>query len=278
MISLIICSRKPDIPAELKQNIADTIGCDFELVVIDNSRNQYNIFQAYNEGVRRSKGDVLCFMHDDIMFHSEGWGEAVYAYFAKYPKLGCLGVAGSHLLVDAPSSFWHSEASSMHFNSRDAFGNLGLIDTVKHGKEKDLIQVASVDGLWMCMRSNLFETIRFDDVTYKGFHCYDSDICMQVLQKGYDIGIAYEVLVEHNKIGTQNASYFEGIRQWHRKWTGSLPVFRGAEFSEDDIAARTALVKHVVYLEERVARLEKEYGSKAYWIAKVLMKPWGRRK
>ena len=274
MISIIVCSRKPDIPAELRQNISDTIGCDYELVVIDNSHNLYNIFQAYNEGVRRAKGDILCFMHDDILFHSENWGEVVRGYFGKCTKLGCLGVAGSHLLLDTPSSFWHSEANIFHFSSRDGSGNLGLIDTVKHGKEKSLIQVASVDGLWMCMRSNLFETIRFDDVTYKGFHCYDSDICMQVLQAGYDIGIAYEVIVEHNKIGTQNASYFESISQWHRKWTSSLPVVRGAEFSEDDIAARTALVKDIVYLEEQVAKLQGVRDSKAYRLGKFLLKPF----
>ena len=66
MISLIICSRTADISDELKQNIATTIGCEYELCVIDNSRNEYSIFTAYNEGVRRAKGDILCFMHDDI--------------------------------------------------------------------------------------------------------------------------------------------------------------------------------------------------------------------
>jgi len=68
MISLISCSRNSDISLKLKDNIAATIGCDYELVFIDNSKNSYNIFQAYNEGVSRSKGDILCFMHDDVIF------------------------------------------------------------------------------------------------------------------------------------------------------------------------------------------------------------------
>ena len=46
MISCIICSRKSDISAELKQNIQDTIGTDYELVIIDNSHSQYSIFSA----------------------------------------------------------------------------------------------------------------------------------------------------------------------------------------------------------------------------------------
>ena len=60
MISIIICSRTPDISRELKQNIATKIGCDYELVVIDNSSNGHSIFSAYNEGVEKAKGELLC--------------------------------------------------------------------------------------------------------------------------------------------------------------------------------------------------------------------------
>lgn len=74
MISLIICSRTPTISEELSTNIAETIGCEYELVVIDNSKNEFSIFSAYNEGVKRSNGDVLCFMHDDILFRTLNWG------------------------------------------------------------------------------------------------------------------------------------------------------------------------------------------------------------
>ena len=87
MISIIICSRNKDIPSELKQNIADTIGVDYELVVIDNSRNQYSIFSAYNEGVKRAKGDMLCFMHEDVVFKNCNWGERVIKHFQNNKSL-----------------------------------------------------------------------------------------------------------------------------------------------------------------------------------------------
>lgn len=97
MISIIICSRKADISRELKDNIAATIGCEYELCVIDNSRNDYNIFTAYNEGVRRAKGDILCFMHEDILFHSEKWGTIVEEFFLEHAEAGLLGVIGGSL-------------------------------------------------------------------------------------------------------------------------------------------------------------------------------------
>ena len=63
MISCIICSRQPDIPAELKENIASTSGCEHEIIVTDNSSNRDTIYSAYNQGVRKSRG-YLCFMCD----------------------------------------------------------------------------------------------------------------------------------------------------------------------------------------------------------------------
>ena len=101
MISCIICSRQLDISAELKENIASTIGCEYELVVIDNSKNEYSIFSAYNEGVRRANGNVLCFMHEDILYHTQGWGNKITELLDD-ESIGIIGFGGSHLAPKAP--------------------------------------------------------------------------------------------------------------------------------------------------------------------------------
>ena len=72
MISIIICSRTQAISKDLSENVQNTVGCDHELVIIDNSENQYSIFEAYNLGIKQSKGEYLCFAHDDILFHTKG--------------------------------------------------------------------------------------------------------------------------------------------------------------------------------------------------------------
>ena len=54
MISIIICSRHPDISASLRENMEETIGVEFEIVTIDNSHGKYSISSAYNRGVERS--------------------------------------------------------------------------------------------------------------------------------------------------------------------------------------------------------------------------------
>jgi hypothetical protein len=51
MISIVICARANDINEALKENIQNTIGVPYELIVIDNGKNEYSIFSAYNKGV-----------------------------------------------------------------------------------------------------------------------------------------------------------------------------------------------------------------------------------
>lgn len=74
MLSIIICSRTKDLSHELRDNINQTIGVDYELIVIDNSLCNKSIFQAYNEGIEKSQGEILVFMHDDVKLCSSNWG------------------------------------------------------------------------------------------------------------------------------------------------------------------------------------------------------------
>ena len=93
VFSIIVCSRKNDIPEPLKISIAETIGVEYEVVVIDNSHNDYSLFSAYNEGVRHAKGEILCFCHEDILFHTPSWGGSVQDLFYD-ASIGVVGVIG----------------------------------------------------------------------------------------------------------------------------------------------------------------------------------------
>ena len=55
MVSIVICNRGNRISPVLEKNISETIGIEYEVVCIDNSKNQYNIFQAYNIGVAKAR-------------------------------------------------------------------------------------------------------------------------------------------------------------------------------------------------------------------------------
>lgn len=286
MISCIICSRKPDIPNTLKQNIASTIGCEYELIVIDNSLNQYTIFSAYNEGVKRSKGDILCFMHEDILFHTSNWGNLVVEHFIRNSHLGLIGVEGTHYMPKYAASWWSASMSSgqmLQGNIIDGeyVSNQEFLWSRKRDNA-DSIEVVVVDGLWMCIRKSLFDNglVLFDEKTYNNFHCYDADICMQVIKSGYEVRVAYDIMIEHKSLGTPNVQYFEQLDIWYEKWKDMLPITRGVNLSEIEKNEREIICRRYTDLfrsnQILIKRLDGVCSSKAYKLGKMLLSPFKR--
>ena len=141
MVSIIVCSRQGDISENLRDNISQTIGCEYELVIIDNSKGTYSIFSAYNEGVKRAKGEILCFCHEDILFHSENWGTLVKGVFSD-DTIGLVGVIGTHFLPSSPMYWWSSPFISQYSINNDK-GDAQLNDNREyfHGDIADVVAV-----------------------------------------------------------------------------------------------------------------------------------------
>ena len=219
-ISIVICSRGETIPETLLDNIRDTIGsCDYEVVVIDNHGGQYNIFQAYNEGVKRSVGDILCFMHDDICYLSKGWGNLVVSTLEP-TDVGACAVAGCKVLRKAPSLFGIGKYTAINVPRADG----SWLD--RYSGTTDL---ATFDGLWFCIKKACFDYVRFDDVTYEGFHFYDMDTAIQLHGAGYRIVFIPDVLIRHNGVGCINVSWLESSYKCYQKNKDVLPLFATAE-------------------------------------------------
>lgn len=246
MLSIVICSRHADISEDLKRNVDSTIGLKnfnnvsyrngdlydkqsvsyisnlvynldgfYEIIVIDNSKSEYNIFSAYNYGVKRSRGEILCFMHEDILFHTQDWGRLVVEHFEKNSNIGLIGVEGTHFIAKYASPWWAASMSTGQLiQGHTDNGACSSVEEKLWGrKTSDSIEAVVVDGLWMCVRRNLFdnELIRFDDKTFSGFHCYDADICMQVIKAGYEVRVAYDIMIEHTSLGTPLSIWIYGM-------------------------------------------------------------------
>lgn len=236
MISIIVCSRKDVLSDELLQNISETIGVEYELIVIDNSKSEYSIFSAYNEGVRRAKGDILCFMHEDVLCRSTDWGNRIAQYFDEDEKIGIIGFAGSHFLPAAPM-YWYS---SPFISQKNLNNDQGVVKEHTHEDwfaGKSIIEVVVIDGFCFFVRKNLFEHIRFDEKTYSGFHLYDMDICMQVIESGYKVCVCRDVLAEHRwsqkKLYTKEGGdlFKYNLNLFVDKWKSKklLPIWRGLD-------------------------------------------------
>lgn len=269
MISVIICSRTGYIPKGLSQNISDTVGCDFEIVVMDNSQNDYSIFSAYNEGVRRSMGNILCFCHEDILFRSDNWGELVQDLLAD-TTIGAIGVIGTHFLPKAPMYWWCSPYISQYSINTDN-GASTLNDTRDFFRE-NIADVAAIDGVCFFAPKAIFSTVRFDDRTFSGFHAYDMDFSMQVQKAGKRVCVTDVLTIEHfwSEDSFSNPGYLAkldaGMELFYNKWKDSLPIVRGLDEPQIVIDRLNNLCIQA-YDAKRVRQ------SKAYKLGRLLLKP-----
>lgn len=221
MISIIICSRNKTINNDFIENIKSTIGCAYELIVIDNSQNQYSIFEAYNLGIEKSSGEFSCFIHDDVFFHTYGWGTIINRIFSENQDVGLIGVAGAKIKTKMPSAWWDCAENQkvihiiQHFPNREKKKwNFGF-------ENEQNTEVVAIDGVFMVMRND--KQIRFED-KMKGFHNYDLNISFEYIKKGYKIVVTNEVLIEHFSLGTLNEAWVRSTHKIHDIYIKLLPL------------------------------------------------------
>lgn len=217
MISIIICSRKVKSLDLLKLNIEDTIGVVYEVIPVDNSANKYGICEAYNVGASIAQYDKLCFMHEDIFFHTKDWGKTIIQILNS-PEAGVVGVAGGVHQPKAPAGWG---GAGMYIGMNVIHTSLGKTQhDFINPFGKNLIKAATLDGLWLCCNKSVWEEFRFDSVAFPGFHFYDIDFCTRVATK-YVNYITFDILIEHfshgtfDKVWMQNAiSFFIKRKQY----------------------------------------------------------------
>jgi Glycosyltransferases, probably involved in cell wall biogenesis len=269
MISIIICSRDRKVAESYKNNISQSIGAEYELIVIDNSSNKHSIFSAYNEGVRRAKYPYLCFAHEDILFRTQDWGLNVLRHFED-TTIGLIGMAGTHFLPNVPTYWFTSPFISEHNLTNDK-GELIECFQLDFFKDRDIVDVVACDGFCFFIREELFSVISFDEKTYTGFHYYDMDICMQVLASKFRVCVCRDVLIEHfwsdsySKAGLK--SFHFNQRLFYNKWKDSLPISRGI----DDISMSVLERLNGLYGVAADARMARN--SKAYKIGRFILAP-----
>ena len=183
MISIIVCSLGPILKESLLENIRETVGIPYELIPVDNSSGRYTIFEAYNYGASQAKYELLCFMHEDILFHTTGWGKIAAGKLGN-KQVGVIGVAGSVYKSASPSPWWISDLEDQtayqRFNLLQHFST-GIKRQHAGGADKDLWdEVVVLDGVWLCCRRDIWLETPFDSQKYNGFHFYDLDFSLAV--------------------------------------------------------------------------------------------------
>lgn len=223
MLSVIICSKNKVLVPNLVKNITNTIGTEYELVHIDNSDAKYSIYTAYNKGVKLSKYSNLCFLHEDVHFHSTDWGQKIIQHL-QFPDVGICGVAGRDFVSKVPAA-WSKKLSGVNIIQSDKLGIRRTRRKLIPGNyNHPAREVVTLDGVILCCRKEIFEKISFDE-SIGDFHGYDFDICIQSAVNGYRNYVMYDIVLEHFSRGNPNDCYYRALIKVFRKWKNKLPLY-----------------------------------------------------
>ena len=225
MISVIVSTRKNS--NELQPFITGldkSIGITHEIILIQNEK-KYSLSKAYNIGVEKAKFDYLCFVHDDVFFKIDNWGERLISLMKNDPVIGLVGVAGTKFKSTYPSALGQSKIIR-HLFMRGHIFHWGTKYTEfdQSVKPKEIEDVVCVDGVFLFTKREIFQSCRFDDIILTHFHGYDIDFSLQVFFQSFRVIVDRGILLDHHSNGDYSKQNTSANRKIGKKWMSKLPV------------------------------------------------------
>lgn len=203
MISIVCVYNKKDILSEyLIKSLKSQTYSDYELILLDNQRNKYeSASTALNIGVKRSKGEWIMFVHQDIKFEKPTILSDIARILSQNSRKQevIFGVAGRDSEKGVLSNITNGYPPV----------RAGVRDV-----KNDTIEVQTVDECLFVIPRLLLEKIKFDEKTIHGWHLYAVDYCLEAYEKfgvkSYVMGVKG---IYHKSSGSLDKSYFEILRK-----------------------------------------------------------------
>jgi GT2 family glycosyltransferase len=227
MISIIISTHNPECFEAVKASIENTIGVAYEIIAIENHK-QYSLCNAYNLGYAQAKYQYLCFLHEDVVFITQGWGTRLIALMSNDKSIGLIGIAGSKFKSTYPTTGWGTGPFIHKFWKGHYYTYLN--DEKKHidldiSPQKTVVEdVLIVDGVFLFTKREVFQYCRFDDKLLTNFHGYDTDFSLQVYFQLYRVVVDRGLELIHYSFGDTRDEFANANRKILKKWLPKLPV------------------------------------------------------
>ena len=156
---------------------------EYELVGIDNTNSKFkSAAAALNFGGDIATGDMLVFLHQDIIFNSEKSLATLVENYKKLPSDSAI---------------------------------LGIFGATRTGKKEILEGVFAVDTLDECLvilNRDTFEKHRFNENLCNGWHLYVVELCIRIRMLNGLVAVV-EHDITHLSTGEVNESYMKTFKQ-----------------------------------------------------------------
>lgn len=232
MLSIIVSSYQQEYFTQFSKNVKETIGDDFEYEIIQQwNPGVMGICEAYNKGAEKANYDNLLFIHEDVLFETQDWGEVLTKNLSNI-TIGCVGVAGSSIKTHFPIAWWDiNDGKFLHLNQ--VINNNKIIKTHLLFTEN---QVVLLDGVFIAVRKEVWNEEKFNQNLLKKFHGYDIDFSARVSKK-YKNYVNNDILITHFSEGKAEEEWFLELIKVYKNInyyikTPSTPKINELEFIE----------------------------------------------
>lgn len=177
-------------------------------------------------------GDIVAFIHSDLIIHEKGWDERVIKAFENDEKLGLIGFIGSNEIDGLGGRGLGTMSNFAGYNIAiperiDLNGFEGIVTVAPeinnilgspaeiHGKRVTGLEPAVVlDGCSMIFRKEALQKITHD-FAFPPHHFYDRMMSIQMIQAGYKDAVI-GILCDHLSGQTVNheSKYHDMCKQW----------------------------------------------------------------
>ncbi|MEI6267298.1 MAG: glycosyltransferase [Methylococcaceae bacterium] len=202
--SVIVVSNNDEI-LETTLLVSPDLKDGIEIVI---ERNAISAAVGYNAGIKRSRGDILVFVHQDAYLPKGWFDQILQAVDFLNMKESCWGVLGVYGRQLNGTGYGHLYSTGLGTILGEPVTSPISIQTL----DEVVLVVRRSNGLWF-------------DEKLPGFHLYGADICLEARQRGLTCHVV-EAFCIHNSRGITFLpwAYWQAWLYIRRKWWHELPI------------------------------------------------------
>lgn len=219
MISIIICSIDPGKFAAVQETYARHFGTEaYEIVGVHDARS---LCEGYNRALRRAKGDLCVFSHDDIEILSEDLGATLRRHLGDWDVVGVAGTTRMCAMGWANSGLRYACGVVTHQNAEGYEIHFFGAPEVVNGA------IQGLDGVFFAARREVVDKVGFDETTFDGWHGYDTDFTFRCHLAGYRLAVCLDIRLVHSSPGTVDDDWMRYAERFQEKHAAHLSADAG---------------------------------------------------
>lgn len=165
------------------------LGYFLPFVTVHRNATNLGFLRSCNGAVPRTRGEVVLLVNNDVIVHRDAVNELLLA-FDGFPRAGVVGglILNRDGTIQENGGMLWRDASAWNYRRNRALDAESLFNT----RAADY-----VSGCWIAVRRAVWNEVGGFDDRFAPAYCEESDLCMTVRQRGYDVLVAPHSVVTH---------------------------------------------------------------------------------